>query len=44
VPPAMGRRLATVIPRGRGHFLPGEGHFSLPIRHAEEILAPFAVG
>ncbi len=44
VPVAMGRRLAATIPRCRAHFLPGDGHFSLPVRHLEEILAPFAAG
>lgn len=38
VPVAMGRRHAELIPRCQAHFLPDEGHFSLPIRHAAEIL------
>jgi pimeloyl-ACP methyl ester carboxylesterase len=38
VPPAMGRRYAALIPRCRARFLPEEGHFSLPVHHAAEIL------
>jgi len=34
----MGQRHAALIPDCRARFLPGEGHFSLPIRHAKEIL------
>lgn len=38
VPPIMGRYLAQAIPRCRARFYPEDGHFSLPIRHADEIL------
>lgn len=38
VPVAMGRRHAASIPNCQCRFLPDEGHFSLPIRHAAEIL------
>ena len=39
VPLSMGRYLARTIPNCRASFLPEEGHFSLPVRHMEEILA-----
>lgn len=39
VPVTMGRRHAELIPRCRGHFLPGEGHFSLMVRYMPAILA-----
>lgn len=42
VPAAMGRQLAALIPGCRANFYPEEGHFSLPIRHAEAILAALA--
>lgn len=35
-----GRRL----PRGEVRIVPGEGHYSLPIRHAREILADLVAG
>jgi pimeloyl-ACP methyl ester carboxylesterase len=38
VPAAMGRYLAKTIPRTQATFIPGEGHFSLPIKHMETIL------
>ncbi len=38
VPVSMGRRLAETIPGCHGTFLSEEGHFSLPVDHAEEIL------
>jgi pimeloyl-ACP methyl ester carboxylesterase len=38
VPVSMGRNLAAAIPGCRATFLPGEGHFSLPVDHALEIL------
>lgn len=38
VPAAMGRRLARALPQARTVFLPREGHFSLPVGHAEAIL------
>jgi pimeloyl-ACP methyl ester carboxylesterase len=42
VPVAMGRQLAALIPGCHATFYPEEGHFSLPIRHAEAILAVLA--
>ncbi len=42
VPVSMGRHLARSIPGARGHFLAGEGHYSLPVRHMARILADFA--
>lgn len=39
VPVAMGRRLASLLPDVATHFLPGEGHFSLIVRHMGQILA-----
>lgn len=38
VPPSMGRHCAELIPNCQARFLPGEGHFSLPINHIGEIL------
>lgn len=38
VPPFMGHYLARTIPRCRARFYPGDGHFSLPIKRASEIL------
>lgn len=38
VPVSMGRSLAEAIPGCRARFLPDDGHFSLPVDHAEEIL------
>jgi pimeloyl-ACP methyl ester carboxylesterase len=38
VPPWLCAAQAAAIPRCRGHFLPEEGHFSLPANHMEEIL------
>lgn len=42
VPVEMGRRLAEALPDCRARFYPGEGHFSLPVRKLEEILAILA--
>lgn len=42
VPAALGRHLAAAIPGCRSRFHPQEGHFSLPIRRMEEILATLA--
>ncbi|NDY42363.1 alpha/beta hydrolase [Dissulfurirhabdus thermomarina] len=42
VPPAMGRHLAAAIPGCRARLFPGEGHFSLAVRHMDEILADLA--
>lgn len=38
VPVAMGRRHAALLPNVDAHFLPGEGHFSLIVRHMSRIL------
>jgi pimeloyl-ACP methyl ester carboxylesterase len=38
VPPAMGRRHAALLPNCTARFLPGEGHFSLLVRHMEPML------
>lgn len=44
VPPAMGRFLAEAIPDCRARFYPGEGHFSLLVRYAPEILEELVPG
>jgi len=38
VPCSHSERLAAQIKGARCHIIPGEGHFSLPIRHADSIL------
>ncbi|MBI4570960.1 MAG: alpha/beta hydrolase [Chloroflexi bacterium] len=38
VPPSMGRYQAGAIPNCRATFYAGEGHYSLPVNHLEEIL------
>jgi pimeloyl-ACP methyl ester carboxylesterase len=38
VPPSHGRYLAAALPHCRAAFVSGEGHFSLPLGHMEEIL------
>ena len=38
VPVSHGRRMADALPRVRAKFIEGEGHFSLPIERAGEIL------
>lgn len=38
LPVSMGRSLAAMLPSCRAHFVVGEGHFSLPINYASEIL------
>jgi pimeloyl-ACP methyl ester carboxylesterase len=38
VPVVMGENLARSLPGCRSRFLPGEGHFSLPLNRMEEIL------
>ena len=42
VPVTMGRRLAAALPDCSARFYPDEGHFSLPVRKLEEILATLA--
>lgn len=37
LPPKMCRRQAELLPHARAHFIPGEGHFSLPINYAGEL-------
>ncbi|MCA1764780.1 MAG: alpha/beta hydrolase [Desulfobulbaceae bacterium] len=39
VPPRMGEAQAAALPNCRRRYYPEEGHFSLPVRHMEEILA-----
>jgi pimeloyl-ACP methyl ester carboxylesterase len=39
VPPSHGRYLAAALPHCRASFVAGEGHFSLPLEHMEEILS-----
>lgn len=39
VPVAMGKRLAAMLPDCRARFYADEGHFSLPVRRMDEILA-----
>ena len=38
VPPCLAKRLLSEIANCRLRLLPGEGHYSLPIRHAEALL------
>lgn len=38
VPVAFGRRLAADLPHCQAHFLPDEGHYSLPLGQLEPIL------
>jgi pimeloyl-ACP methyl ester carboxylesterase len=38
VPIEMARRLAALVPGCRATFLRDEGHFSLPLRHADAVL------
>ena len=38
VPIEMARRLASLIPGCIAHFVPNEGHFSLPLRHSDSVL------
>jgi pimeloyl-ACP methyl ester carboxylesterase len=38
VPVVMGRHLAAAIPHCQARFYRDEGHFSLPVKHMEEIL------
>ncbi|MFO7607137.1 MAG: alpha/beta hydrolase [Desulfurivibrionaceae bacterium] len=39
VPPRMGEAQAAALSNCRRRYYPEEGHFSLPVRHMEEILA-----
>lgn len=39
VPRALVDHLAASLPHCRSYLIPDEGHFSLPLRHMEEILA-----
>jgi pimeloyl-ACP methyl ester carboxylesterase len=43
VPPALGRNVAKALPDCRACFHSGDGHFSVPIRRAEEILSVLAL-
>ena len=38
VPFSHGQSLANRLPLARTHFFPEEGHFSLPVNHAEDIV------
>jgi hypothetical protein len=42
VPVAVGRRVAASLPRVTPTFCPGEGHFSLAIERAEEMMGLLA--
>lgn len=44
VVPSMARHLANAIPHGRARFYPLEGHVSLMVDHAEEILRDLIEG
>jgi len=44
VPAEMSRRLAATIPHARLHLFPQEGHYSLPLRQMERILAWLQTG
>lgn len=39
LPAPMARRLAAALPACTAHYLPGEGHLSLVVRHMEAVLA-----
>jgi len=39
VPASHGRYLARRLPNCEAHFVPGEGHFSLPINYARQVLS-----
>jgi pimeloyl-ACP methyl ester carboxylesterase len=43
-PPVMAHHLSRQLPACRLHLIEGEGHFSLPIRYMDKILADFKVG
>jgi pimeloyl-ACP methyl ester carboxylesterase len=42
VPSAMGKALAAAMPTCTAKFYPGEGHFSLIIRHMQQMLSEFS--
>jgi pimeloyl-ACP methyl ester carboxylesterase len=44
VPPAFGRYQADAIPHCRAEFFPGEGHISVGVNHADEILRALLEG
>jgi pimeloyl-ACP methyl ester carboxylesterase len=44
VPVTMGRAMERAIPHCRPIYCPGEGHFSVIVRHGEEILSTLAGG
>jgi len=39
VPPSHGRWLAARLPHAAAHLLPDEGHLSIELDHAEQMLA-----
>jgi len=41
VPAGVGRNLAAAVPNTRAKFYPGEGHYSVMVNHAFEILTAF---
>jgi pimeloyl-ACP methyl ester carboxylesterase len=41
-PPELARKLAASIPGAHLHIVPGEGHYSLPVKQTETILAAIA--
>ena len=41
-PPELARKFAARIPGARLHIVPAEGHYSLPVNHADLILATLA--
>jgi pimeloyl-ACP methyl ester carboxylesterase len=44
VPQDHGRSMHAQLPRARLHIVAGEGHFSLPVRHADRILRELVEG
>lgn len=44
VPAAMARRLIGELPRSEAHWLPGEGHLSLIVRHLDAVLEDLCRG
>lgn len=39
IPPSMGRHIASHLRTCHAHFIPGEGHFSLPVNRTHQILS-----